>query len=60
MLKQLNLEKLKLQSLLLKVTTLGAWTLCDGNEFRILITRLEKKFASRVEQQCDFLSLAPL
>jgi len=58
--KQLNLEKLKSQSLFLKVATLGAWTMCDGNEFQIFITRFEKKLASRVEQQWNFLSLTPL
>jgi len=47
-------------SLFLKVATLGAWTICGGNEFQIFITRFEKKLASRVEQQKDFLSLTPL
>jgi len=54
------LEKLKSHSLFLKVATLGAWTICDGNEFQIFMTRLEKKLASHVEQQWDFLSLRPL
>jgi len=41
---------LKSHNLSLKVATLGAWTMCDGNEFQIFITRFEKKLASRVEQ----------
>jgi len=36
------LEKLKSHSLFLNVATLGAWTICDGNEFQLFITRFEK------------------
>jgi len=31
------MEMLKSQSLILKVATLGAWTICNGNKFQILI-----------------------
>jgi len=40
--KQQNLEKLKSHSLFLKVATLGAWTICDGNEFHCSKYLLER------------------